>query len=755
MALIEIARTTRLDGPIQPEGLTGVLYTTENIAHQFVISCTRNGADVALSGTVTGKFIRSADNATVPLTGSISNGKAYVTLNSSCYLYNGHFDLSIFVTENSAVTCVYAAAGHVRRTDGETTIDPSGEITIDVNTLLTAIETATASIPADYSDLLATIANTFSSSANYPSSAYAWYDGTLYTFPNGHPAGSWVGTDAVAVVIANNISTLREGLENLVEKGQNLIPAKAAIQGFNGVVVTYKNGHVNVTGTADNSGGRTRSLAEVTLPAGTYTARVHNVDAHSKAYPEIFVQDKSDNSIIASVGVQTPADATITLAAQKTVFIGVNVVDTREYDSDFDFQLEAGSSSTAYMPPFGSATDYYARADVADLKSRTDAMPTLKESDTDDVDLDVSDPSGNVILRLADGHIETKNFDSADMVGVSDAVAASPMLKNSSATGVNLDVSDNAGNVLLRLQDGHIKVKNFDSSELATTISGIEEDIAEIEEIIEPTLTSVTVNTTAGLLDEIANGTSDIILIKNGTYSVLNVEVTRNVQIVGESRTGVVLNCDGTTDQVNPVTDRHGIRFQKGGALKNLTFNVNDVKYVMHQDSIAVGYDLLVENCTFNRYDDSCGYYFFIGCGCYGTQDITVKNCSFIFSNNTHNRVSYGIFWHNWHLAKSQLNALAANVTIENCGCVGCGIIIVTDLASKDVNDIISVLNCYSTEAAPISSTANGYYLDIPNTDVPYNVLFIINCKIGNMILADRSASQYAYLGAVVTNFTT
>lgn len=400
---------------------------------------------------------------------------------------------------------------------------------------------------------------------------------------------------------------------------------------------------------------------------------------------------------------------------------------------------------------------------VSNLNSALNSMTPVKESDAEDVDLDISDPDGNVIVRLQDGHIKVKNFDSEDVAGLEETVTniqiitnKSPMVKNSSAVGVDLDVSDNAGNVIVRLQDGHIKVKNFDSSELSTTISGIEEDIAEIEEAITPSSpTSVTVDSVSDLLDEIANGETDIILIKNGTYSVLNVEVTRNVQIIGESRTGVILTCDGTTDQVNSVTDRHGIRFQKGGALKNLTFSVNDVKYVMHQDNISTGYDLLVENCTFNRYDDSCGYYFFIGCGCYGTQNLTVKDCSFIFSENTHNRVSYGIYWHNWHLAKSQLNALAANVTMENCGCIGCGMAIIQDLASKDVNDIISVLNCCSTETAPISSGANGYYIGVPNADVPYNVLFIINNKIGNMILQDRSADKYAYLGAVVTNFTT
>ena len=209
MADIQIKRCVQLDRPIAPESLSGALYTTEDGAHQFVISAMRGDTPVALAGTVSGKLHRCYDDVTVPLTGTLSEGKAYVTLNNSCYLYNGRVEISIFVTESGATTCVYAAVGRVIKTDGATTVDPSGEITIDVNTLLTAIETATASIPADYSDLLDTIADTFSTDTNYAAGAYAWYSGTLYCFPNGHTAGSWTGTDAVAVVLSDQITDLK------------------------------------------------------------------------------------------------------------------------------------------------------------------------------------------------------------------------------------------------------------------------------------------------------------------------------------------------------------------------------------------------------------------------------------------------------------------------------------------------------------------------------------------------------------------
>lgn len=284
--------------------------------------------------------------------------------------------------------------------------------------------------------------------------------------------------------------------------------------------------------------------------------------------------------------------------------------------------------------------------------------------------------------------------------------------------------------------------------------SSLEYRVSEIEKVVLPyTGTIATVDSVSELLDEIENGDTDIILIENGTYNVSNIEVNRKCQIVGESRTGVILVDDGSQDQTHAITGRHGIRFNKGGVLRNLTFNVNDVKYVMHQDNINDPYDLIVDNCTFNRYDDSSNYYFFIGCGCHGKQNITVKNSTFIFSNNTHNRESYGVYWHNWNLARSPLNAFAANLTIENCGCVGCGIVITTDLTTKDVNDLVSVLNSYSTKSTGVCSGANGYYIDVSDDNVPYNILFILNCKIGDMELQHRTSAHYDYLGAFVTNF--
>lgn len=58
-------------------------------------------------------------------------------------------------------------------------------------------------------------------------------------------------------------------------------------------------------------------------------------------------------------------------------------------------------------------TTYDIRDSVLENKVRNDARAVLAETDAD---LDVVDSNGNVLLRLSNGHIQTKNFDSSEIV---------------------------------------------------------------------------------------------------------------------------------------------------------------------------------------------------------------------------------------------------------------------------------------------------------------------------------------------------
>ena len=64
----------------------------------------------------------------------------------------------------------------------------------------------------------------------------------------------------------------------------------------------------------------------------------------------------------------------------------------------------------------------------------------VRESTETGIDLDVSDAQGNIIIRLSGGHIQTKEFDSSEIAGNNDTA-----VKDSTMIGVDLDISDNAG----------------------------------------------------------------------------------------------------------------------------------------------------------------------------------------------------------------------------------------------------------------------------------------------------------------------
>ena len=104
-------------------------------------------------------------------------------------------------------------------------------------------------------------------------------------------------------------------------------------------------------------------------------------------------------------------------------------------------------------------------AQLADVKTDITKQPNIKDSLKTGVDLDVADPSGNVIVRFQNGHIKTKNFDSSN--------TDSDLIRNSESTEPDLDISDVYGNVVGRFTDGGFVVKQFDGRKYTTfSVSG-------------------------------------------------------------------------------------------------------------------------------------------------------------------------------------------------------------------------------------------------------------------------------------------
>ena len=173
-----IKRVWNQNKMVNIEALQGMAFQAEDGGHTFEISgVDDDGNAVPLSGTVAGAFMRP-DKADIALVGTASGGVVSVTLSDACYAVTGKFGLTIFVTDgNNKKTAVYAAVGTVVSTTGGAV---AGDTPQDVVDLINAIEAAVTSIPASYTNLMGSIAPTYSSSALYPVGSYVWYDGTLY-----------------------------------------------------------------------------------------------------------------------------------------------------------------------------------------------------------------------------------------------------------------------------------------------------------------------------------------------------------------------------------------------------------------------------------------------------------------------------------------------------------------------------------------------------------------------------------------------
>lgn len=148
------------------------------------------------------------------------------------------------------------------------------------------------------------------------------------------------------------------------------------------------------------------------------------------------------------------------------------------------------------------------REDVADLQGdliATQNMISTRAATTagttgSEVDLDLTDTSGNVLVRMKGGHIQTKNFDSADVLKM-------PRVLETTETDPDLDITDENGAVILRLEDGHIKTKHFDSEEAAT-----KEEIKDVSKM--PTTKS---STESGVDLDVADESGNVILrLKDG-----------------------------------------------------------------------------------------------------------------------------------------------------------------------------------------------------------------------------------------------
>ena len=137
------------------------------------------------------------------------------------------------------------------------------------------------------------------------------------------------------------------------------------------------------------------------------------------------------------------------------------------------------------------------KADLSDVNERLEVLPEVVETNNNTVDLFIVDSNGNVLAEFSGGHFKVKNFDTSMLPSISSLESAVALVGNVVKTingnspdasgdveieenpdaavtvdtlysGADLLLVDSSGNVLAEFSGGHIKTKNFDSSDVDT-----------------------------------------------------------------------------------------------------------------------------------------------------------------------------------------------------------------------------------------------------------------------------------------------
>ena len=359
-----IKRVWNQNRMVQIEDLSGMTFQAESGGHTFEISGVDDtGAAVALSGTVTGVF-RRPDNADIALTGSASDGVVSVTLTNDCYAVPGRFGLVVYVTSDSQKTAVYACVGTVAQTNGGAV---AGSTPQDVVDLINAISAAVATIPADYSGLLATIAPDYSNTALYSVGSYAWYSGVLkrcvvpITTGETYTAAKWENA-----VLGDDISQLTDSailVNSLAAKGEYTFSSN-----------DFESGYWSFTSKAAHS-KRLRTRRLIPVSAGEY---VTYTNPTMKILISVFATRKASSYAQTTGWIDAGTDAGITITAD-------------------GFMIIMFASTSDVMP-----SDYDSTVRLVTVPYRQFGIPTYDAS-TDTIVGEISTYAGRLVRRYNSG----------------------------------------------------------------------------------------------------------------------------------------------------------------------------------------------------------------------------------------------------------------------------------------------------------------------------------------------------------------
>lgn len=241
----------------------------------------------------------------------------------------------------------------------------------------------------------------------------------------------------------------------------------------------------------------------------------------------------------------------------------------------------------------------------------------------------IPDPTSIIDDTAGDG--DTDKVLSADKVteittGLSEAIEKLPEEKDSTATEPDLDVSDEDGNVLVRMQNGHIRTAFFNSAKYGAKVVTLKPSGGDFS-TLKAALDSITdadpetnpyeihvypgeYNTLDGFTQEEIEA-ADI----GGGYtddSMVGCKLTNGISLIGiGDRSKIILTASLENTYSAAVRGNIStLNLQGTCRIENLTIKAQRIRYCIHDDFGASGhYERIVRNCAFIGLGTSMSYY--------------------------------------------------------------------------------------------------------------------------------------------------
>lgn len=262
--------------------------------------------------------------------------------------------------------------------------------------------------------------------------------------------------------------------------------------------------------------------------------------------------------------------------------------------------------------------------DVSELKEDFNELPSVKESDAEPDIFDITDPTGNVVMRLEKGHIQTKNFNSADF------------------------------------KRAHIITLKSDGTGDFTTLRSAVDSITDADSDTKPYEIHVypgTYNTLEGYSDaeirsaDIGGGYTD--------QSMVGVKLTDGISLIGiGDAESIVLTAELDTLSY-PLSVRGNISTLnlKGTCrVENVTIKAKNLRYCVHDDfEYPKRYTRVIKNCILIPVGRALSYN---PATTYGA-GIRIAGCDALYENCD--------FGFNWGMHTRELMTGNSNIILRNC----------------------------------------------------------------------------------------